>query len=265
MVLVGRQDYSPSSGMGVSKTGAFRLGLHGNLNVQSSVQEWVDETKRLFFLRTTNNVRNNITNGTTPLRVGNLRHDPSEDIRSSNYPSLYNQRERGPSNSIVNRHVDTDLAKHRVMYQSAHAVPAPFSVANNDIKPLNMLDGSNEDIPWHDSVTVESYLPKVSKSETTLVVDKAIPDKKEHKRITRRVTPNIPDKASLSTESKNARKLLATIYDKVLVVDNVESARSVVKLLTTKYKGFIHACDTEVFRQTLLEFYHRYISFGYVI
>lgn len=143
MVLVGRQDYSPSSGMGVSKTGAFRLGLHGNLNVQSSVQEWVDETKRLFFLRTTNNVRNNITNGTTPLRVGNLRHDPSEDTRSSNYPSLYNQRERGPSNSIVNRHVDTDLAKHRVMYQSAHAVPAPFSVVNNDIKPLNMLDGSN--------------------------------------------------------------------------------------------------------------------------
>lgn len=265
MVLVGRQDYSPSSGMGVSKTGAFRLGLYGNLNVQSSVQEWVDETKRLFFLRTTNNVRNNITNGTTPLRVGNLRHDPSEDIRSSNYPSLYNQRERGPSNSIVNRHVDTDLAKHRVMYQSAHAVPAPFSVANNDIKPLNLLDGSKEEIPWHDSVTVESSLPKVSKSETTLVVDKAIPNKKEHKRITRKVTLNIPDKASLSTESKNARKLLATIYDKVLVVDNVESARSVVKLLTTKYKGFIHACDTEVFRQTLLEFYHRYISFGYVI
>ncbi|EAZ05778.1 hypothetical protein OsI_28011 [Oryza sativa Indica Group] len=242
----GRQDYSPSSGMGVSKTGAFRLGLYGNLNVQSSVQEWVDETKRLFFLRTTNNVRNNITNGTTPLRVGNLRHDPSEDTRSSNYPSLYNQRERGPSNSIVNRHVDTDLAKHRVMYQSAHAVPAPFSVVNNDIKPLNMLDGSKEAIPWHDSVTVESSLPKVSKSETTLVVDKAIPDKKEHKRITRKVTPNVPDKASLSTESKNARKLLATIYDKVLVVDNVESARSVVKLLTTKYKGFIHACDTEV-------------------
>uniref|UniRef100_J3MQT9 DNA-directed DNA polymerase n=1 Tax=Oryza brachyantha TaxID=4533 RepID=J3MQT9_ORYBR len=234
--------------MGVSRTGAFKLGLYANLNVKSSIQEWVDETRRIYFLRTTNNVKKNISNGTTPLRVGNLRHDPSEDLRSSNYPSLYDLRERGPSNSIVNRNVDTDLAKHPVIYQSAHAVPAPFSIVNNDMKPLNTPNGSSAEIPWHDSPTVDSSLPKVSKSETTLVVNKAnvIPDKKEHKHIVRKVTPNIPDKTSLTSEAINARKVLAAIYDKVLVVDNVESARSVVKLLTTKYRGFIHACDTEV-------------------
>ncbi|XP_065025408.1 DNA polymerase I A, chloroplastic-like isoform X2 [Musa acuminata AAA Group] len=42
------------------------------------------------------------------------------------------------------------------------------------------------------------------------------------------------------------RKQLARVYDKVIVVDNVSTARRVAKLLMTKYKNFIHACDTEV-------------------
>ncbi|KAG8046620.1 hypothetical protein GUJ93_ZPchr0008g11438 [Zizania palustris] len=241
-----RQDYSHSSDMGISKNSHFNLGFYASLNVQK--QEWIQETRRLFFLRTTNNVRNSISNGTTHLRVGNLHHDPSEDLRSANYPSLYNLRERGPSNSIVNRHANTNLAKHHVINQSARAVPAPFIVVNTDIKPPNMPNGSNAEIPWHDCFTVESSLPNISKAETTLMVDNAnfVPDTKKYKHKTRKVAPNIPDKASLSTESKNARKILAGIYDKVLVVNNVESARSVVKLLTTKYKSFIHACDTEV-------------------
>ncbi|XP_064981504.1 DNA polymerase I A, chloroplastic isoform X2 [Musa acuminata AAA Group] len=41
-------------------------------------------------------------------------------------------------------------------------------------------------------------------------------------------------------------KQLARVYDKVIVVDNVSTARRVAKLLMTKYKNFIHACDTEV-------------------
>ncbi|XP_064938874.1 DNA polymerase I A, chloroplastic-like [Musa acuminata AAA Group] len=42
------------------------------------------------------------------------------------------------------------------------------------------------------------------------------------------------------------QKQLARVYDKVIVVDNVSKARRVARLLTTKYKNFIHACDTEV-------------------
>ncbi|KAL6598505.1 hypothetical protein ACP70R_046204 [Stipagrostis hirtigluma subsp. patula] len=53
-------------------------------------------------------------------------------------------------------------------------------------------------------------------------------------------------KAALSEESLKARKSLSSIYGKVLVVDNIESARSTVKLLITKYKSFIHACHPEV-------------------
>ncbi|KAK6154416.1 hypothetical protein DH2020_008664 [Rehmannia glutinosa] len=39
---------------------------------------------------------------------------------------------------------------------------------------------------------------------------------------------------------------LSQVYDKVLVVDSIPAARDVVKMLTTRYKNFIHACDTEV-------------------
>lgn len=39
---------------------------------------------------------------------------------------------------------------------------------------------------------------------------------------------------------------LSQVYDKVLVVDSIAAAREVVRKLITKYKGFIHACDTEV-------------------
>ncbi|KAK6946876.1 3'-5' exonuclease domain [Dillenia turbinata] len=42
------------------------------------------------------------------------------------------------------------------------------------------------------------------------------------------------------------RKRLCSIYDKVLVVADVSAAKKVVKLLTTKYRHFVHACDTEV-------------------
>ncbi|XP_064982361.1 DNA polymerase I A, chloroplastic isoform X2 [Musa acuminata AAA Group] len=42
------------------------------------------------------------------------------------------------------------------------------------------------------------------------------------------------------------QKQLARVYNKVIVVDNVSTARLVSRLLTTKYKNFIHACDTGV-------------------
>ncbi|KAF9624108.1 hypothetical protein IFM89_007806 [Coptis chinensis] len=42
------------------------------------------------------------------------------------------------------------------------------------------------------------------------------------------------------------RERLARMYSDVLVVDSISSAKKVVQLLTTKYRDFVHACDTEV-------------------
>ncbi|KAL8198134.1 hypothetical protein R6Q57_030056 [Mikania cordata] len=49
-----------------------------------------------------------------------------------------------------------------------------------------------------------------------------------------------------SKESTHLQKRLRSIYDKVLVVDNIIKAKEVVKKLTTRYRHLIHACDTEV-------------------
>lgn len=38
---------------------------------------------------------------------------------------------------------------------------------------------------------------------------------------------------------------LGKVYEKVLVVNDISTAREVVSLLTTQYKDHIHACDTE--------------------
>ena len=45
---------------------------------------------------------------------------------------------------------------------------------------------------------------------------------------------------------QNIRLKLCSIFDKVLVVDNVTIARKVVHMLTHQYRDLIHACDTEV-------------------
>ncbi|KAF8713035.1 hypothetical protein HU200_028826 [Digitaria exilis] len=103
-----------------------------------------------------------------------------------------------------------------------------------------MLRGSNLEIPWHDVSNTEVILEL---NDNVLCDDK----KKKGKKLgVKKVVSSLPTKASFTEESVKARKALAGIYDKVLVVDNIESARSIVQVLTTKYKSYIHACDTEV-------------------
>ncbi|XP_039853051.1 DNA polymerase I A, chloroplastic-like isoform X2 [Panicum virgatum] len=237
IVLADRQDYSHSSDMRVREGSAFKLGFYANLNVQNIAQEWLVESRRLFYLRTVNNVTNNIYKGTTPLRAGNLQSELSEDHRGLNYPSLRNIREHVSSKSVVNRHENTELVRHSMINQPVQSV-FPVSVVNSSVKQ-SMPRGPNVGIPLHD----------ISKTEVILELnDKVheVNDKKVKKIVVKKRVSSLPTKASFSKESMEAQKEVAAIYDKVLVVDNIESARTVVQLLTTKYKNFIHACDTEV-------------------
>ncbi|OIW16338.1 hypothetical protein TanjilG_19054 [Lupinus angustifolius] len=51
--------------------------------------------------------------------------------------------------------------------------------------------------------------------------------------------------ARVTAQSK-LRDRLCSIYEDVLVVDNISLAEEVAKMLTVKYRHLIHACDTEV-------------------
>jgi DNA polymerase-1 len=221
--------------MEVRGSSAFKLGFYANLNAQNIAQEWLVESRRLFYLRTINSVTNNIFKGTTPLRVENLQNELSEDRRGLNYPSLHKLREHVSSKSIVNGH--EDLLRRSMINQPVQSV-FPISVVNNSVK---------QSMPRGPHVTLRDS------TEVVLELDDKVHDgdaKKVKKPVVKKWVSSLPTTASFSEESVKARKALASIYDKVLVVDNIESARAIVQLLTTKYKTFIHACDTEVKRDS---------------
>uniref|UniRef100_A0A453RWA4 Uncharacterized protein n=1 Tax=Aegilops tauschii subsp. strangulata TaxID=200361 RepID=A0A453RWA4_AEGTS len=241
-----RQHYSNSSDMGIRESGDFRFGFYANFNVQSSKQEWMNESRKMFYLRTTNAVSNNIHNGATPLRAEDLNH---EQPSGSTYPSMYNNlRERVPSKSTVNRYANTDLVKCSLTNRFAHAVSTPRSVVNNHNKLSSMPSRSKAEISLHDWSSMEAPLPNFSNTEATSEFDgnANVGYENKHKLFAKKVAPSSPEKISLTNESKSTRKALAGIYDEVLVVDNIDSAENVVRLLTTKYKSFVHACGTEV-------------------
>ncbi|KAG6504458.1 hypothetical protein ZIOFF_036791 [Zingiber officinale] len=56
----------------------------------------------------------------------------------------------------------------------------------------------------------------------------------------------IPIKQIWATCKAVTKKQLAGIYDKILVIDNISTAKVVVQFLTKKYMKFIHACHVEV-------------------
>ena len=55
----------------------------------------------------------------------------------------------------------------------------------------------------------------------------------------------LPSRARGTDQSK-LRDKLCSIYEDILVVDNIPLAEEVAKMLTVKYRHLIHACDTEV-------------------
>jgi DNA polymerase I len=244
MLLIDRQDYSHSSDMGIRGNGNFKVGFYANFNVQNIAQEWVEESKRLLYLRTINNIKKSIYNGTTPLRAGSL-HELAEDHKGLYSRPLHNLRDHVSSMSIVNRCDSTEAVRHRMIKQPAASGPDGVSVVNNSVKQLSVPSVSEVETPWLDSSLSDDSLLA---TESALELDDKAYDghKKEHKVIAKKMISSLPATESLSKESVNARKALAGIYNKVMIVDNIESARNVVQLLTTKYKSFIHACDTEV-------------------
>ncbi|RDX63967.1 DNA polymerase I B, chloroplastic/mitochondrial [Mucuna pruriens] len=53
-------------------------------------------------------------------------------------------------------------------------------------------------------------------------------------------------KKARSTEQSKLRDRLCSIYEDILVVNNISLAEEVAKMLTVNYRHLIHACDTEV-------------------
>ncbi|KQJ84865.1 hypothetical protein BRADI_5g23367v3 [Brachypodium distachyon] len=135
-----------------------------------------------------------------------------------------------------------------LIYEQEFFTMNPLKIARASTSPhCTVPSGSEVKIHWPNGSKVDASLPKIREVEKIMQLDdKAIDGYDGDECASKTTVQSSPVKAPLSKEAEDARKALATIYDKVLVVDTVKSARSVVQLLTTKYKSFIHACDTEV-------------------
>ncbi|VFQ68579.1 unnamed protein product [Cuscuta campestris] len=64
----------------------------------------------------------------------------------------------------------------------------------------------------------------------------------------RQVQPANSTAKEKSTAKANLRERLESIYEKVLIVNNISLAKEVVCKLTNEYRDLVHACDTEVAR-----------------
>jgi DNA polymerase-1 len=267
VVLIVRQEYSQSSGVGIQDNRALKFGVYANFNVQSSgAQEWAAESKRLSSIRTSNSTYN----GSSHLGPDLLHYEHLEDLKSSNQSLSHSVRQRMAPNSLANRHASAEPAKLHMINRAAAAVSALASVVKDDPKPINRPFEPEVDAHWPNGSKFHASLPKISQVETILRSDDKATDgnaKGESECSPKETVQPPPTRSPLSQESKDARKALGTIYEKVLVVNDVKSARSVVQLLTTKYRNFIHACDTEVGDENPRQFFgllYKILMFIYI-
>ncbi|KAJ8477822.1 hypothetical protein OPV22_021549 [Ensete ventricosum] len=121
------------------------------------------------------------------------------------------------------------------------------------------LDGREDDHPNNCQDAISQDLSSGEKCSILLSQPKKLPfDSQESEGSLPAGDENVCDKATCPGNSKKSqpvkkgtnkvvnREQLACIYDEVLVVDNISRTKQVVWLLTTEYKHFFHACDTEV-------------------
>ncbi|XP_078162399.1 DNA polymerase I A, chloroplastic-like [Carex rostrata] len=117
---------------------------------------------------------------------------------------------------------------------------------------LKNINGSNGSLRTHvtDKETEESNIHQGLKninvsngSLRTHVMDKETEESKDAP--VRQLNSSKASQESFGKKPKDASERLRQVYNEVLVVDNIEEAKRVVRLLTTKYRNFIHGCDTE--------------------
>jgi hypothetical protein len=80
-------------------------------------------------------------------------------------------------------------------------------------------------------------------SQATHALDKETKESKDTPE--RQLNCRKDNQESVEKKPKDAKERLRRVYSEVLVVDNIDEAKRVVLLLTTKYRDFIHGCDTE--------------------
>ncbi|XP_072988592.1 DNA polymerase I A, chloroplastic-like [Typha latifolia] len=233
--------------------------LNSVLHYRRMEQDWVDEKNRVKLSRVANQVINDIVCGrivvnnseqAQSMEKGSMESRASQDEHVYRSTNLYPGENIGrrlafqPSKYVGKllpqpangRRTDLDLEDSHLLDKTAHAdssMTSGVSIGMDNGAQMEMPPDALA-VPLFDIVKAkpEDAIIRYSHSDGTSSTDRCI--------------QNIVGQPKSTKKPQESREKLAHIFDKVLVVDNILAAKEVVQMLTTKYRSFIHACDTEV-------------------
>lgn len=134
-------------------------------------------------------------------------------------------QEQAVSSNVKHTHVQQDLGE-----------PALPAVKHSKLKnSKELLDTKRVDAPL-----------KVSPSKILKEKVDRVEDKCNLETIAKYEANATSVKKARSSEQLKLRGRLCSIYEDILVVNNISLAKEVAKMLTVNYRHLIHACDTEV-------------------
>jgi hypothetical protein len=126
---------------------------------------------------------------------------------------------------------------------SKPAFAIPSGPASAELKCGEDRNIAMKDVNGRRGLCSTEHLEKVA--QPSVFTSRNLEEKKE--------TSSGPTNGSVNTSTSNEaycqpnlHERLNSLYDSVLVVDNVTIAKEVVGMLTNKYRHLVHACDTEV-------------------
>ncbi|KAJ4745777.1 DNA polymerase I [Rhynchospora pubera] len=162
-------------------------------------------------------------------------------------PSRYKKLQVHNNNSeirIWNRSRNSKISANQV---GVATVKQPWVEETNKLYMLKLQHQLNKSTVEELPVKINQDLKTINGSNGSLTTDVLDIKTEESVDTSERLLDSKKANQEISEKKpKDARERLRQVYNEVLVVDDIEEAKRVVRLLTTKYRDFMHGCDTEV-------------------
>jgi hypothetical protein len=201
---------------------------------------------------------------------------------SGSNKSLPEEHKEKPSKTTIeNNKVKFDVDQTKETSKMSPEVPLKQTLLHKKIQEQARQDQLRANLlPVYDKIMVVNNIEcdrqESSKTFPTSGTNKSLPEEHKEKpsktkiennkvefdvgqtKETSKRPPEDPLKQALlhnklqeQSRKEQLRANLLRVYDKIMVVNSIECAKQVVQKLTTDYRDFFHACDTEVSQHSI--------------
>lgn len=239
----GEESLRNSTGLPAQKIGSNDLDRAGAL---ATVAEWEKEVKRMKHLR----------------QLESLKYGRNPPIERSSQANMLSAN--GGWHGRTPIHV-----AHGLAFKPDSAIPEMASdLASAETKRERNFNTAVEDI---DGLKPDQSMQGLSSAKSIRkVIEPSVPRSRNVEKL-KETSSGLTNGLKKSSTSKQAyrgldiHEKLNSIYESVLVVDNITVAKEVVGKLTNKYKHLVHACDTEVLLGCLYVFISLFTNYCMII